>query len=66
MLLHESFMLMIWVSIERAVVSNGDIKNLPKYHRWIGVDNGEKSNEFDSYDHHSQTIDVTIFAKTIA
>ena len=37
------------MSIAQSVVSNGDIKNLPKYHRWVGVDNGGKSNEFDSY-----------------
>ena len=37
------------MSIARSFLSNGDIKNLPKYHRWIAVDNGEKSNEFDSY-----------------
>ena len=46
---HESFMLIIWVSIAQLIVPNGDINNLPKYHRWITVDNGGKSNEFDSH-----------------
>ena len=49
LLLHQSFILMIWASMVLSVVANGHRKNPPKHHRWIAVDNSGKSSEFDSY-----------------
>ena len=42
LLLHQSFILMIWASMVPSMVANC-------HHRWIAVDNSGKSSEFDSY-----------------